>query len=93
MSAQDSPRRRTPASAAARPPVKTSVPLDVNTHAKLCAIAALRGVDRSALAAEFIRAGLRGVLVIDKRNGSDHSGDSDRQGPASGVNLDDQDAA
>jgi hypothetical protein len=59
--------------------VKTSVPLDVETHAKLCGLAALRGVDRSALAAEFIKVGLKGVLLIDKRGGSDHVDDSDRR--------------
>jgi hypothetical protein len=51
----------------ARPQLKTSVPLDVRTHAKLCACAALRGVDRSSLAAKFVKAGLRDVLVLDSR--------------------------
>jgi hypothetical protein len=59
--------------------VKTSVPLDVETHAKLCGLAALRGVDRSALAAEFVKNGLKGVLLIDKRGGSDHVDSSDRR--------------
>jgi hypothetical protein len=62
----------------ARPPVKTSVPLDVRTHAKLCACAALRGVDRSSLAAEFIKAGLRDVVVLDSRRKSGQSSEEDR---------------
>jgi hypothetical protein len=68
MAAQDRPRRRKDAPATARPHIKTSVPLDVGTHAKLCGIAALRGVDRAALSAEFIRMGLRGIVLIDKQN-------------------------
>ncbi len=77
----------------ARPPVKTSVPLDVRTHAKLCAAAALRGVDRSTLAAGFIRDGLRDVVVMDSRRKSDHVSDDDRQGSDDDVNSDDEKAA
>jgi hypothetical protein len=93
MPAQDSPRRRTAASAAPLPSVKTSVPLDVETHAKLCGLAALRSVDRSALAAEFIRNGLRGVVLFDKRKGSDHTDTSDRQVLALSVDSDEENAA
>jgi hypothetical protein len=71
------PPKRKQATPPVRPPVKTSVPLDVGTHAKLCAVSALRGVDRSRLAAQFIRAGLRGVVVIDKRIASEQSGNGD----------------
>jgi hypothetical protein len=73
--------------------VKTSVPLDVRTHAKLCAAAALRGVDRSALAAEFITAGLRGVVVIDQKGDSDHTDISDRVKAGPQISPDDQEAA
>jgi hypothetical protein len=91
MSVQASPRRRTSASAAPQKTVKTSVPLDVETHAKLCGLAALKGVDRSAMAAEFIRVGLRGVVLFDKRGGSDHVEDSDRrEGRSSATESDDE---
>ena len=53
-----------------RPPVKTSVPLTVETHAKLAALSALSGEDRGALAAKMIEEGLRGMLIIDKRRSS-----------------------
>jgi hypothetical protein len=62
--------------AAARPSpsaiVKTSVPLDVETHARLCAAAALQQRDRSALAAEILTDALRGMCtIIDKRKTAD----------------------
>ena len=64
--------------AAARPPVnavvKTSVPLDVETHARLCAAAALQQRDRSALAAEILSEALRGIVIIDKRRSGDPVG-------------------
>jgi hypothetical protein len=97
MSAQENPRRRTAASAAAITPVrtsvKTSVPLDVETHAKLCGLAALKGEDRSTLAAEFIREGLRGVILFDKRKGSDHTNSSDRTTLGLSVDPDEENAA
>lgn len=43
--------------------VRMSVAVPVDVHARLCALAALRQVDRSTLAASFIRAGLRGVQI------------------------------
>jgi hypothetical protein len=56
--------------------IRLSVPVDPHTHAKLLAIAALRGVERSELAAGFVRAGLRGVIVQDvKGGGTDGSED------------------
>jgi hypothetical protein len=71
--AQDRTPRRTPNLPAARPPIRLSVPVDVPTHAKLCALAALRGVDRSELAAGFIVAGLRHVVITER-------GDAGREG-------------
>jgi hypothetical protein len=47
--------------------VKATIILDVGTHAKLAAAAALRGCDRSTYAAELIAHGLRGMIVFDKR--------------------------
>ena len=73
--------------APSRPPLRCSVPLDVRTHAKLCAVAALRGVDRSTLAAGFIRDGLKDVVVMDSRRKSDRVSDDDRQGVEDDVNL------
>ncbi len=52
---------RKPASAT----VRLSVPVDVLTHARLRALAALRQVDASAIAAGILRAGLRSVTVRD----------------------------
>jgi hypothetical protein len=56
--------------------IRLSVPVDLHTHAKLLAVAALRGVERSELAAGFVKVGLRGVVVQDvKGAGSSDSGD------------------
>ena len=44
--------------------VRVSVPLDRGAYAKLCGLAALRGVDRSAIAASILRAGLRNVIGV-----------------------------
>jgi hypothetical protein len=80
------------AAAFARPPVKTSVRLDVRTHAKLCACAALRSVDRSTLAAEFIRAGLRDVVVMDSRRKSSRAND-ERRSEEEDETIDDEEKA
>jgi len=92
VSAYDSPRRGS-AAPAARPPLKTSVPLDVGTHTKLCAAAALRGVTRSTLAAKFIKDGLRGVVVVDKKRSADPPDESDRRTEGDGSSLDGGDEA
>ena len=47
------------------PVVRVSVPLDSRNHARLCALAALRSVERSAVAAEILKRGLKDVVVID----------------------------
>jgi hypothetical protein len=47
----------------------------------------------SALAVEYIRAGLRGVVVIDRSESSDRGKIGDRQGPALGISPDDEEAA
>jgi hypothetical protein len=74
--------------------VKASVPLDVDTHVRLAAVAALRGVDRGALAASLIRDGLKGLItIIDKQkpreprvrkvaDAADPPGEGDRPGEA-----------
>ena len=66
--------------------MKTSVPLDVGTHAKLAALAALRGMPAGALAAEFIREGVRSIIVIDKRKSA---GQEDQANPSVEVNRPD----
>lgn len=52
--------------AEARRTVKATVLLDVETHQKLAALAALRGCDRSTIAAEAIRAAVSSVVVFDR---------------------------
>jgi hypothetical protein len=73
MAAQERPGRRTTFHPPARQPIRCSVPLDVLTHAKLRALATLRGVDGQELAATLIRAGLQHV-VIQERGGDDPGG-------------------
>lgn len=47
-------------------PVKLSVEVDVLTHSKLAALAALRRCSQSSIAAEAIRAAVSSVVVFDK---------------------------
>lgn len=51
-------------------PVKISVPIGVETHARLSALSALRRMPAGALAAEFIRDGLKtaGVVVVRRKS-------------------------
>jgi hypothetical protein len=63
-------------------PVKCTILLDVETHTKLAAAAAMRRVDRSTYAASILREGLRSVVCFD-RNATKKiaaNGDSDDQG-------------
>jgi len=60
-------KRRGPASPAARKFVMASVKLDVATHARVAAAAALAGIDRSAWIAKAINEGLTGIVVFDRR--------------------------
>lgn len=59
-------RQRKSADADTGRTVKVSVPLGVRDHARLCGVAALRGMTVSAFAAEAIREALRGVTLIDR---------------------------
>jgi hypothetical protein len=71
--------------------VKTTVELDVFLHARLSAAAALRKCSRSTLAAKFIKAGLKGVTLIDKdgrKNLSVDGDSSDRQDEVSTISID-----
>ena len=56
------------------PIVRISVPLDSRNHARLCALAALRSVERSAVAAEILKRGLKDVVVIDPASKVDPPG-------------------
>ena len=56
-------RRTNPAQP--RTHIRMSAVVTVQDHAKICALSALRGVDRGALAGGLIRAGLRNVVVRD----------------------------
>ena len=67
------------------PIVRISVPLDSRNHARLCALAALRSVERSAVASEILKRGLKDVVVINPAAKVDPSGNKDRQGVASDV--------
>jgi hypothetical protein len=58
--------------------VKTTVTLDAETHTKLVAAAALRGMDRSTVAAGFIRDGVKTVIVFDKAMDSVQGDSKDR---------------
>jgi hypothetical protein len=68
--------------------VKTTVSLDVGTLAKLAACAALRGSSQSALAADFIKIGLKGVVAFDKSMSPASVDSKDRQSLEDGVSDD-----
>ena len=80
--ASANPRRRSPAGATARKPVKASILVDVELHARWSAAASLRGMDRSAFAVEALRSACKGIIVIDKSrkpaDDADPSGEEDR---------------
>ena len=55
----------------ARKSVMASVRLDVATHARVAAAAALAGMDKSAWMSRAITDALKGVVVIDRRKSPD----------------------
>lgn len=57
---------RKSASSQPRTIVRTSVNLDHGSWVRLCALAAMRSVDRGQLAAELLRRALRAVSVVDR---------------------------
>ena len=64
--------------------VKATVCLDVGTHARVSAAAALAGMDKSAWMGRAITEALKGIVVIDRRKTAgraDLSGDEDRPEP------------
>lgn len=67
-------RKRGSATPAARKHVMASVRLDVATHARVAAAAALAGLDKSAWMSRAITEALSGIVVFDRRapKGGDH---------------------
>lgn len=61
----------------------TSVRLDVATHARLSAAAALAGLDKSTFCARAISDALVGIVVFDRRNRDGHGDPSDEVDRAS----------
>jgi len=61
------PRRRRSAATPNAKTVKATVIVDVDTHVRWAAAAAMAGMDRSAWAANVLREALRGVVVVDRR--------------------------
>lgn len=86
-------RKQRPVSASKERPVKTTISLDVELYSRLCAKAAKRRTGISALAVEFIREGLRGVVVIDRNESSGRGTGNDRAGQGLGVIDSEEDAA
>jgi hypothetical protein len=52
--------------------------MGASLHLQLAAAAALQGTDKNALVVEILTEALRGIVVMDRRKGSDRSGNSDR---------------
>jgi hypothetical protein len=48
-----------------------SVRIDVPTYAKISALAALEGIDKSALMCRFITEAVSGIVVFDRRKSDD----------------------
>jgi hypothetical protein len=79
--ATQGPRRRGSADPPASKTVKATVCLDVGTHARVSAAAALAGLDKSAWMNRAITEALKGIVVIDRRKAAgraDLSGEGDR---------------
>jgi hypothetical protein len=85
--------KRKPVSASRERPVKTTISLDLDLYSRLCAKAAKRRTGISALAVEFIREGLRGVVVFDKSESSDSVKKGDRPSSGLGISDDGEEAA
>ena len=67
MAAQ-TPRNRKSADVQASRIVKCSVSLDVATHARLSAAAALEGIDKSTYMSRCIIESLKGIVLFDRRS-------------------------
>lgn len=60
-------RKRKSADSQAGKTVKVGTSVDVATHARLCAAAALRGVTITTLIGDAIAESLKGIVAFDKR--------------------------
>ncbi len=78
---------RRSASAQAQRTVKTSVILDVETHVRLAALAAMRGVPMSAVMAEAIAGAVGTVVVFDRGAKATGRADSPSQGRESATDA------
>jgi hypothetical protein len=87
------PRKRKTAVPQGRTSVKASLLVDVETHARWSAAASLRGMDRNAFAVEALKEALRGIVVVDRRKGSDRSVGKDRPDLEGELSSDDEIAA
>jgi hypothetical protein len=52
--------------------------MGASLHLQLSAAASIAGKDRNALAIEILTEALRGIVVMDRRKGSDRSAGKDR---------------
>ena len=77
-------RQRRSADAEASKTVKLSIPIGVRDHARLCGVAALRGVTISTFAADAIRTALRGVTLIDRHGSADPADRAESSGQEKG---------
>jgi hypothetical protein len=78
-------QRSKSAPAKKRTRVSASVSLDVETHARVAAAAALKGMTKTAYMEDAIIRSLVGIVVFDRRKGADQldsSGEVDRHDAA-----------
>lgn len=70
--ATEKPKRRKTADQPPQKYVKATISVDVATHARWAAAAALRGMDRNAFAVAALHEALRGLHIIDRSKSSGH---------------------
>lgn len=63
-------RQRKRAQTPERRTIRTSISLDVLMHAKLNALASLRGVPMTTLISEVLADSLKGFVIMDRRDSS-----------------------
>lgn len=69
--ATDRPRQRKAAAPPARKLIKATIVVDVETHARWAAAAALQSMDRSAFAVAALKESLKGVVVFVREKSAD----------------------
>jgi hypothetical protein len=70
-----------------------TVLIDVETHSRLAAAAALSKCDRSTFAVSLIKRGLKGLVVIDRRKSVDPVEGDDRSDQQAVISPDEEEAA